>query len=388
MRIEEIRSGLLARLRARREEIEQATLTRVHGVSEPAETADPEYVEGLRSAVAAAVDYGLAALERGDSHSPQIPTALLSQARLAARSGVSLDTVLRRYFAGFTLLGDFILIEAERDGAIRGAALQRLLRAQAAVFEHLLAAVSEEYRREDRGRLGNAEERRADRVRRLLAGELLDASELGYHLGDHHLGAIASGLGAPKAIAELAGRFDCRLLSIHPNEGKVWAWLGSRRDFEAEELEDLCSHKWPAGASLALGEPGEGVAGWRLTHRQAKAALPIALRQPQCLVRYADVALLAAMLGDDLLATSLHRLYLAPLADERDGGEALRQTLDAYFTAGRNVTSAAAALGVHRDTVAGRLRAVEAKIGRPLAASLAELEVALRLEGLAALAPP
>jgi hypothetical protein len=41
---------------------------------------------------------------------------LLVQARLAARSDVSLDIVLRRYFAGYSLLGDFLVGEADRLG--------------------------------------------------------------------------------------------------------------------------------------------------------------------------------------------------------------------------------------------------------------------------------
>src|SRR5215475_2827436 len=87
------------RLRAKRQEIEQATLTRVYAVSEPPPRSGPEYIEGLRQAVSAAVDYGLEGIERGEQSAPPIPDVLLAQARLAARSQVSLDTVLRRYFA-------------------------------------------------------------------------------------------------------------------------------------------------------------------------------------------------------------------------------------------------------------------------------------------------
>ena len=103
MRIEEIRTGVGARLRARHEEIEQAILTRVHGVSERREIADPAYAEGLRAAVAEAVSYGISSLERSEDHSPPFPTVLLTQARLAARNGVKLEDcpapLLRRLHA-------------------------------------------------------------------------------------------------------------------------------------------------------------------------------------------------------------------------------------------------------------------------------------------------
>ena len=49
----------------------------------------------------------------------------------------------------------------------------------------------------------------------------------------------------------------------------------------------------PAEVALAIGEPGQGLAGWRFSHRQAAAALPIALHSDRTHTRYADVALLA-----------------------------------------------------------------------------------------------
>jgi hypothetical protein len=382
MRIEEIRSGLVARLRARRDEIEAATMTRVYGIAEPVETSDPEYAHGLRIAVSAALDYGFNALERSEERAPPVPAVLLAQARLAARAGISLDTVLRRYLAGYTLMGDFVIQEAEKGGLLKGNSLQRLLRAQAALFDRLLAAVSEEYAREELERMGNAEQRRAERVRRLLAGELLDISELAYELGGHHLGAIFVGPGAQDVLGELAAEFDRRLLAIRHEKRTIWAWLGSRRGFDPEELDRLAARELPSGVSAALGEPGEGLGGWRLTHRQARAALPIVLRGGGQVVRYGDVALLASMLRDDLLLTSLRELYLAPLATERDGGTAARETLRAYFAAEHNVSSAAAALGVSRQTVINRLHGIEERLDRQLGTCTAELSAALRLDDL------
>jgi PucR C-terminal helix-turn-helix domain/GGDEF-like domain len=382
MRIEEIRSGLVARLRARRQEIEEATLTRVYGVSEPIESEDPEYAHGLRIAVSAALDYGLAALERSEERAPPIPAVLLAQSRLAARAGVNLDTVLRRYLAGYTLMGDFVIQEAEKGGLLKGGSLQRLLRAQAALFDRLLAAVGEEYAREGCGRLGSPEQRRIERVKRLLAGELVDTSELGYELGGWHLGIVAVGPGAASALSELARACDRRLLSISREEGAVWAWLGSQRAFAGEQLESLLSSDWPGAVAVALGEPGEGISGWRATHRQAKAALPIALRGPEKAARYRDVALLASTLRDELLVSSLRDLYIDPLSQARDGGAVLRETLHTYFSTGRNSSSAASLLGVTRRTVTSRLRAIEEYLGRPLDVNTAEIEIALQLQEL------
>jgi hypothetical protein len=370
-------------LAARRGEIEQAALTRIFAIADPTEAPDPAYPEGLRAAVSAGLDYGLEGIERGEERSPPIPVALLGQARTAARNGVALETVLRRYFAGYTLLSDLLVSVAESSAALRPQELKRLLRALAARFDRLLAAVSEEYRREAESRLPNAsQQRRAELVERLLAGELLGTSELSYDFDSWHLGCLAAGEGAGEAIRDLAASLDCRLLLVHRSEHTVWAWLGSRRKLDPAEVESFAAAKLPEDAAMALGEPGGGLAAWRLTHRQALAALPVALRSSDSIVRYGDIALFASVLQDDLLVTSLKQLYLAPLEHEHDGGEVARQALRAYFAADRNVSAAAAALGVNRNTVASRLRAIESMFGRQLGACAAELEAALRMEEL------
>ncbi|HKT84228.1 MAG TPA: helix-turn-helix domain-containing protein, partial [Solirubrobacterales bacterium] len=85
---------------------------------------------------------------------------------------------------------------------------------------------------------------------------------------------------------------------------------------------------------------------------------------------------------DELLAKSLYETYLAPLDEGSDSGLGLRETLRAYFDAGFNAATAAAALEVDRHTVQRRLRKVEEALGRLLHSCHAELEVALVLEEL------
>jgi len=373
-------AAVAKRLRERRGEIVEAGLLRMKAVSALPRGVRPEYAEGLRSAVCAALDYALAGMECGEESFPPIPEALLSQARLAAHSGVSLDTVLRRYFAGHTLLEDFLIQEAERE--LDPAALKRLLRSQAAIVDRLLTAASSAYTEEAERKPRGAERRKAELVERLLDGEPIEASGMGYELEGWHLGLVASGPSAREAIEALARKLDSRMLTVSREKGIQWAWLGSRRRLDPQEIQRGISRGPPQRLSLAIGEPGEGLSGWRLTHRQACAALSVALRGGEPLVRYAEVPLLASALQDDLLAASLQQLYLAPLCTARDGGEVSRETLYAYFAAGQNVTSAAATLGINRSTAAKRLGAIEKRIGRPLASCGVELSVALRLHQL------
>jgi len=380
--IEQARASLAGRLRNSCDEIEATTVTRVYAISEPRETADPEYLQGLRASLRVAIDYAIEAIERGEERAPAVPVALLAQARMAARNGVSMETVLRRYFAGYNLLVEFAMREAEEGGLIPRVSWGQLMRGQAAVFERLIDAVSDEHRREMNARPGSGEHRRAERVRRLLAGEPIDAGELPYVLKGFHVGAIASGPGASEALRDVMSRLGKRFLLI-PAEGETtWAWVGSREEIDVAGLVCNLRSACPDGSSVVLGEQGQDIAGWRLTHQQAKTAFPIGRRSDRAVVRYADVALLAATLRDDVLVDSLRELYLKPLAEGRDGGQVLRNTLRAYFLAKRNVSSTAAALGVTRRTVTNRLHAIEQRFGRSLDARAPDIELALSLDEL------
>jgi hypothetical protein len=391
--VEHVRAGVVERLRARRAELVETIFARVQaGALASAGDGDAEYLAGLRAAVEAAVEYSLEGIERGEEWADPVPAAAVQQARRAARTGVSLDTVLRRYVVGNAFLGELVLEEADR-GELPGerSVLRGALRAQASVLDRLLAAVTEEYR-DELARAGRSpEQHRAERVKWLLDGGSDERSELDYEFGGWHLGLIALGSGAADAVRELAAGVDRRLLSVAQGGQSVWAWLGGRARPAFADVQQLVVGAG-AGAGddvvLALGEPGRGIEGWRVTHRQAQAALLVALRrrEPSRVTRYADIALLAFALRDEVLAGSLAEVYLAPLDQQRDGGVVSRETLRAYLAAGHNSSSAAAALGVARNTVENRLRAIEQSLGRPLHTCLAELEVAFRLEELEGLA--
>jgi PucR C-terminal helix-turn-helix domain/GGDEF-like domain len=379
---EHTRASVVASLRERRWEIESAIHARIRGDGAPIEAADPEYAEGLRAAVPAALDYCLDAMDEEEGHPAEVPRALIAQARVAAHNGITLETVLRRYFAGYTLLGDFLLDEVKAGGLREGVELKSLLRDLAAGFDRLVYAVSQEHGRASTSRSSSEAAGSAKQVERLLAGEPLEVHELDYDMEGFHVGLIASGPGAAEAIRDLSACLDRRLLLVEREEGAVWAWLGGRRPPDPAALRDHALECAPPKLCLAVGEPARGLVGWRLTHRQARAALSIARRNPGRPIRYVDVALLASSIGDELLAASLREIYLSPLRKVSDGGDVARHTLRAYFAADRNISSTAALLGVRRHTVASRLEAIEERIGRPLSTCAAEVEIALRLEEL------
>jgi DNA-binding PucR family transcriptional regulator len=139
--------------------------------------------------------------------------------------------------------------------------------------------------------------------------------------------------------------------------------------------------QFPDGVSLAVGDSRYGPDGWRLTHFEARAGLQVMLRHPSRLVRGTDVVLLAALLRDPVLATSLLETYLQPLGDG-DSEAPLAKTLRTYISTGLNAASTAAILKVDRSTVQRHLRKVEDRLGRQLHTCVAELKVALEIREL------
>jgi PucR C-terminal helix-turn-helix domain/GGDEF-like domain len=339
-----------------------------------------EYLRGMREAVLRGVEYGIQLLEGGAKPSPEIPIALIAQARLAARQGIALELMVRRYLAGKRLLTDVILEEAAAGGDPPPLLLREVLRTMESAFDHLLSIATEEYRRETASRRGFQESRMIGVVRRLLAAEPTDHSALGYDLAHHHLGIVAGSIDARRTIKLLAAESGSRPLMVTTASNEVWAWLGSRRPFDAETIHRLAASACSAAVPLGLGEPARSSSGWRLTHRQARAAYSVAKESRSGAVRYAQVAIIACAAQDPLLTASLDELYLSPLREGRDGGRLLRATLRAYFSADRNSSSAASALGVSRQTVTNRLRQVEDRVGQPLSMCASALETALRLE--------
>lgn len=373
---------LASRLRARFPELEASLAILVENPG-PHEVANPlflDYLDSLPSNRTAILEYAIDVIGLGERHAPDVPATVLTSARLAARSGVALDAVLRRYSAGNAFLGDVLVEEAEHT-EVSPSALRRLLHRQATFFNRLLEAVSEEYAREVESRPTTTAEWRREYIKDLIAGRQPSGEvDLNYDLDAHHVGLMAKGEGAPRVMRELAKRLDRCLLADRLEKEPVWAcWLGGRHPLGAAEALRALDNTLSGPIIVTVGEPSEGFSGWRLSHRQAKAALPIATRRGQSILRYADVAVLASILRDDVGTTSLRQIYLEPLENAPGVGRVGMETLRVYFATERNISSTAAALGVDRGTVTNRIRAIEELFGRPLNDFATDLETALRL---------
>lgn len=373
------RAELVERLRLRSPELEEAVLARVLTLSAPASGQDPEYIKGLRETVTETISYALKAIEDGEAWSEPVPLAAVGQARRAARHGVSLDTVLRRYAAGDRTFAMYVVDEAEdlpRD--LR----QEIQRTHSVPIDRLMATVASEYEGELARVRQSPTHQLQRRIRRLLAGDLDSDCELSYRFGGWHVGLITSDSQAGVWGKVIASRLDCQLLFVGALEDGAWLWLGRNRKLLVEEVEEaLKMAKVDLRVPLVLGEARLGLDGWRQTHAEALAALRTVVVPSPRITRCRDVALVAAVMKDPALTRSLVSSYLSPLDSESTtSGAKFRKTLRAYFTKGQNMSAAASLLGLERRTVRSHLEEIEALLGRPVTDCHAELQVALEVE--------
>lgn len=374
------RQELAVYLRGKAPQIENAIIARIRDLGEPISERDAAYLAGLTSALKAALEYAFEIIEMGDEPCAPLPLELAKQARRAARDGVRLDTVLRRFAAGNNLLEGFIVAEAP---AVPPEVLRQVLRDQGPQVDRVMELVVAEYRDELAQLDRSAAQRRGDRVLRLLADDGITSPQgLDYDFDTWHVGVILRGSGTETTARLLAERLGCSPLPVSRDGETLWLWLGSRRQEGFDGLERALLDYAPAGTSAATGEPRHGLAGWRLTHREAQIALQIMLRRPRKVTRGKDVVLIAGVLRDEALVRSLLDNYLAPLERPGDSGRALFETLRAYFSSGGNAAAAAASVGITRQTVQRRIKTVEERLGQPLHECQAELEVALAIDEL------
>jgi DNA-binding PucR family transcriptional regulator len=166
----------------------------------------------------------------------------------------------------------------------------------------------------------------------------------------------------------------------------VAAWFSSHRAFPTDGMAIFENgsppNRLPNGLSIAVGEPGHGLAGFRRTHIQAGHARRVAsLVAPHGgpITRYHDVAVTALCTADGNHAAAFVSSVLGPLAADDGVTSRLAITLATYLRENRSRTQAAARLGVHPNTVSYRVRQAEELLGRDLSGDLLDLQVALEL---------
>lgn len=242
------------------------------------------------------------------------------------------------------------------------------------------AWVELEYERERERVIRSEEQRRMTAVRDLLDGHIPSEGSLNYDVKGRHVAMVLWGRTADTALSAVANLTSPEALAVSVDPQTWWIWFAFGTEEPADPLVD-----WepPAGVRVAVGGPADGIEGFRRAHHEARDADRIASYQEAAVVRYGDIALEALAAQDTTRAREFVAHELGPLLGDGPRERRLLATLEAYFLASQNASSAAARLGVHERTVANRLRAIETRLGgRPVDARRAELEVALRVHRL------
>jgi DNA-binding PucR family transcriptional regulator len=257
--------------------------------------------------------------------------------------------------------------------------------------EEIVAA----YTRERERWLRNRGAARAARIRELLSGERVNVSAteatLGYRLRQYHVGVVCWAGGEAAAVDNITrleraiGHVAAQTASgsdplFQPrDECSAWAWLplGIRDRFDATAASkaDL-----EGDLHVAFGDAVRGVAGFRLTHQQAIAAQAVALAggSPPRAVSYGEVAPVAMMLGSADLLRAWVLSTLAGLAVDDEHHARLRDTLLVFLDTGGSYKTTAERLVLHKNTVQYRIRKAEESLGRPVARSRHDVELALQ----------
>jgi PucR C-terminal helix-turn-helix domain/GGDEF-like domain len=227
---------------------------------------------------------------------------------------------------------------------------------------------------------------RAEQVRAVLAGGRVDAADvsarLGYELRRTHLAYLVYGDGSFPDMERVAGVvaewLDARSVLTVPQGGHLACWVGVR---DGASLEGFTG---PAGLSVAVGLPGHGIEGFRRSHEEASLARRAAdVLGGGSAVCFGDTALDVLLTQDPVEARRFVLRELGPLADGSDMSVRLVATLRAFFEEGFSFVRAARRMGVHENTVTYRVQRAEELLGHPVSERRLEVQVALRLVGLA-----
>ena len=231
------------------------------------------------------------------------------------------------------------------------------------------------------------------RVRELLRDRSVDVDgteiALGYRLRQAHVGLVVwVGDGGADALVRLR-RFTAVLgetlgcgeqpLFVAVDEGSAWVWLPTSVDLaRAPELHEAA--KADDSISVAVGEPGRGVEGFRRTHGQAVSAYAVAAAagaEHAPITPFAEVAPIAMFCADLESARVWVHEALGDLSLDTTRNSGLRDTARVFLETGGSYTATAEQLFLHRNTAQYRVKQAEEVRGRPLRERRLDAELAL-----------
>lgn len=367
----------------------------------PSLLADDASAEESRASTEAGIRAFAALVVAGaDPATIALPPATVAYAQASVRRGDALAALLRSYRLSVEVVWEAALDRIAPRCTSRDQLLGAGRLGSAWLFGYMDVALTlaEELYDAERSRwVRSAAASQTETVEALLAGRPQDVAQasarLRYSLERHHVAVVAwledAGDGNPltqleAAVGELAQATGADSVLVEPvGLLAVSAWLGRRRPFDLEVLDDLrLDPQSAAGVRAALGEPGAGVPGFRASHVEAghaRRVATLAARRPGTVTRFDRVGLVAMATADVDLARAFVTRELGALAGDDDLAHRLAATLRVFLEESASRSRAAKRLGIHDNTVSYRVRQAEELLGRSIEDRTLELRVALAL---------
>ena len=353
---------------------------------------------------------GVIMMMLGDGTRPALATAppeALAYAKEYVRRGLGLETLQRAYRTGQATLSRMWLEELRlRAGDAEELAdtfgfFNDWLFQWVETLEHRL---TEYYMVERERRLRGTSAMRSEQVRTILDGSPVDvrnaSATLRYELERRHIAYVVWTTGATldapngnvlfgameRVAADVAALIGATDHLTVPLGGYLACWGGFRQAPQGEALAGHLPLATNPGINVALGQVGEGIGGFKRSHEEAGLARRVHQlrgqeRQPMC-VRFAEVALEVMLTHSRDEARRFVAEQLGDLAAEDKSVARLRDTLRVFLEENGSFQNAAARLGVHKNTVAYRVRRAEELLGHGVKERQLELQTALRLAPL------
>ncbi len=362
-------------------------------IPELGEIEDDELLDELRASTEANIGQVIRMLAHGARvEDIVVPPEAMTFVRGNVRRDLPLPVLLRSYRLGhaytWEIWSEALARRVDDSGELR-AGQDESSAFMFAYVDRISAALVEEFGTERERMLRGAEQLRADTVREIVGGEPVDTEaasrRLGYELRRNHVAMrVSSGAseveGLERAVKEataaLAGGEPLILAS---GAARFDVWCGS---FDPPATDVLEGYEPPSGVIVAFGRPGEGVAGFRSSHDEAKQAARVCALLGDAapsVTSYVRVELVSLLTSDLPRARSFVTNQLGALAATGGTAERLRETVLAFLVSGGSPTRVAEELFVHKNTVADRIRRAEEMLGHRVNERPLELEAALTL---------
>ncbi|UQE75129.1 helix-turn-helix domain-containing protein [Gordonia sp. PP30] len=321
----------------------------------------------------------------------QPTTAAVEYALRLAQRQVPSNSLMRAYRIGeyeYNRLGLEFLKELQLSEEVVIRAASELARIVFEYIDWISQYVFQAYEGERRRWIGAEGNVLSSTVNQLLDGDDEPGSyeiesfetETGYRLDRTHLALILWSSDPGVLLTEIDRAARSLVVALHSgaapiitavDRSTVWAWVPFGKRVPSVDSATVAGQvRLPAGLRLALGLSGAGVAGFRRSHQQARAAYDVATVVPRTepvVVGYGDrgIAVVSVMARDLPSTRAWIRDMLGPLAADTPGAEVLRATLSVFLACGESHVRTAERMTLHRNTVKYRIGKAMEALPRP-----------------------